>query len=236
MPSVREYLAQYSTQTTGSASTYPTIQDLLTEIAADMPTTQTDAWRIGKISDFLALNWKYMASTSIYTTTLTSGQALYPFSTNMHFEDIKHVLVSDSTVLTSTAIWTDYAPVGVEDELVSQSYFKALNAIGLYPVPTSDEDDQYLMIIHEPCPPHYGTTTTDSTTILPYAHEFIQAAKSYVKAEIAGSGDAPDTVLRNNHWSEMQEILAKARMDRYRRQAQNPKDTRSYKSHWWRGD
>ncbi len=232
---VREYLAQYSTQAVASSNTYPTIQNLLDEIAGDMPSTQTDAWRIGKISDFLAQNWKWMASTSIYTTTLSSGQAVYSLTTNMHFEDIKQVSVSDSTVLSTTALWTDYSPAGADDEIASQSYFKALNGVGLYPVPTSDEHGQYLMVVHSPSPPRY-TSTGDSSTILAFPAKWLQGAKSYVKAEIAGSGDAPDVNLRNNHWADMENIVRKARMDSYKRQAQNPKQRWDYRAKWWKGD
>lgn len=226
-----ELLASHSTAVSASSRAYPTVGDLVSRVAADMPSTQSEAWHVAKVSDFLAQHWQRMASTCLYTTTLSSGQAIYPFTTDMAFENIRQVLVSDSSALSTTAVWTRYDPAGMEDALTPRRYFKAGHGLGLYPVPTSDEHGNYFAILYSPIPPRFASTS-DSTTVLPLPYEYLAACASYVKAEIAGSGDAPDVALRNNHWLDMQERLARARMDDYRRRTRNIPRRYSYRSGW----
>ncbi len=234
MTLVREFIAQYSTQVFASSNAYPTISDLLTEIAGDIATTQTDVWRLGKISDYLALNWEGMASTCYHTTTLSSGQSVYALTTDMRFENIKQVLVSDSSQRTTTALWTGYSLAGEDDVLESQTYFKAGHGIGLYPVPTSDEHKDYLTIVYAQQAPHY-TSTSDSTTVLAFPERWLLGAKQYVKSEIAKSGDAPDVALANNHEGDMEATLGKMRMAKYKRDAKHPKEKWDYRKGYYKG-
>ena len=234
MANIREFLLSYSTQTAQSASTYPTIQNLLDEIAADLATTQTDAWRIDKMNDYLLRNWKWFASTKLHTTTLSTGQAVYGLTTDMRFENIKAVLVSDSSTLTTTGLWTEYTLGGSADEAQSQTYFKALHGVGLYPVPTSDEHANYWGVLYSPSVPHYSTASLSTVpNVLP---DFLSGMKSFVKSEIAKSGAEPDVDLANNHLADAMEVAGEARLAFYKRQ-QHDKATRKsdYSSKWYRG-
>ena len=230
----RELFAQYSTQASVNASTYPTIQNLLDEIALDLPTTQTDAWRLDKMNDYLSQNWMWFASTSLYTTTLTSDQTVYGFTTDMRFENIKAVLVSDSTVRTSTCLWTEYALAGSADNAQSQTYFKALHGIGLYPVPTSDEHANYWGVVYSPSVPHY--TTGSLSTVPNVLPDFLSGMKSHVKSEIAKSGAEPDVDLANNHAADAMEVAREAKMAFYKRRQHDKASRKSdYSKKWWTG-
>ena len=231
----RELLAQYSTQASVRATTYPTITELLADIAQDLPTTHTDAWRISKINDCLSQVWKWIASTASVTTTLTSGQVVYPLTSDGRFESIKSVLVSDSTIANpdTTAVWTEYTQAAEGDSLAPYTYFKALNGIGVYPVPTSDESHHGLKVVYHPSPPRYSTGTL--TTVPQLAPDYLSGVKSFVKAEIAKSGAEPDVDLANNHTADWMVALSKMRHDFYQRQAVNKPQKFNYRSKWNRG-
>ena len=234
MSNYRSLFMQYSTQAAVNASTYPTVQNLLDEIALDLPTTQTDAWRCDKFNDYLAQNWKWFASTSLHTTTLTSSKAVYGLTTDMRFENVKAVLVSDSSTLTTTGRWTEYSQAGSDEPLQSLTYFKALHGIGLYPVPTSDENANYFGVVYSPLPPRYSTATL--TTVPNVSPDYLSGMKSWVKAEICKTGPEPDVDLANNHMADALETVAKAKLAFYqRKQHDKPNRASSYKKKWWTG-
>lgn len=230
----KEQIAIYSTQLVYSTNTSPTFLQILNDIDTRYPNQVASSDKIRWINDTVRETWKWMASTKIYTSTAVDSQAIYPFSTDMRFDKIKTVMVSDSTARSTTELYEEYKPAGMDDELSGDCYYKAGNGFGLYPVPTTDDAGKAIKIIYEPVPPVYSSTT-DTTSVPLINIDYADVLKWRPLRDVAGAGNSPDIEMVNNYQANYNEIMKKIKMDYYKRSAKTPKSRWSYKESWWSG-
>jgi len=219
-----------------------TLSQIISDVALMLPystATFTDAVLVGWMNDCIGETWRFGASTSEYMFQQTSGVYEYTMSTDMTFDKIKYVGLSDSTVDTSTCTFTKYTLAGIDDDLESNQYYKArgstIGDVGLYPTPTTS--GYYMKVIYESKPPAYSTGGM-STTIPAINTEYHDLLKHRLckKLALSGvSGKNPKTDLFALHRDAENEIFGKMRMDYYKRRQQNPKAKWSYKEGWYEG-
>ena len=234
MATPKEQIVKYSTQLTYSTHTSPTFLQILNDIDLRYPNTVASSDKIRWMNDAVREVWQFAATTNLYTTTAVAGRAIYPLSTDMRFEKIKAVFVSDSTARSSTEEWTQYELVGLDDELSGNQYYKAGNGIGIYPVPTTDEAGRGIKIIYEPMPAMYSSTS-DTTSVPAFNPDYVDIIKWRVLRDIAGSGVSPDVEMVNNFQASYDEVMRKLRMDYYKRWQKNKNRRWDYRSGWWTG-
>jgi hypothetical protein len=234
MSTPKEFLAQYSTQLVYTASTAPTFLSILTAVDTELPNAVASADKIRFMNDAVVSVWKWIASTSYTTTSLSSDKAIYALPADARFDKLKEVAVSDSTARSSTELWTLYAPCGEDDTLTGNQYYKAGGGIGLYPVPTSDDVMKGLMFKYEQMPAAYGSTT-DTTSIPDLDLDYVSIINWKTKQRILQAGNDPDIDLANNCQYEANELIEKIRMNYYKKKQANPKKRVGYKEGFWNG-
>ncbi len=234
MVTPRDQIVQYSTQIQYSTNTTPTYLSILNDIDYRITNVVPSSDKIRWLNDAVRENWKFMASTSIATSTSVAGQAMYAGSTDMRFDKISYVGMSDSTARSSTELYTEYAKAGQDDALSGNSYYKAGGGIGLFPVPTSNEEVRAIKIIYEPLPTVYASTT-DTTTVPKINLDYTGVITTRVVRDIARAGNNPDVELANNYDNEYREQQGKMRMDYYKRKQKNKRDTYPHSEHYWNG-
>jgi hypothetical protein len=152
-------------------------------------------------------------------------------STDMRFDKIKNVFVSDSTARSSTEEYIEYLSIGTDEEFNGSNFYKAGQGIGVYPTPTSDEESRAIKVIYETVPPVFSSTT-DTTSVPRISNDYAKILQWNTLKEVAGAGHSPDVEMRNNFESEFQSLLKKLKMDYYKNKQKNSKDKFSYKSGW----
>jgi len=212
-----------------------TIGSILSDIALRLPhstATITDAVKIGWMNDLRDEIFKFAASTQEYMFQQTSGVSEYAMSTNMEFDMIKAVYVSDSTVDTSTAKYTLYPYVGPEDDL-GNNYSKARGStIGDILLPTPSTSGVFVKVIYES---KLTTLTTSSSDIPQLNPSFQNIYKFRVMKNICQTGNNPDVELANNYQREEDAIMKKIKQDYYLRKSRKPTDTYKRSESWWSG-
>lgn len=233
MTTPKEQLAKYSTQLTYSTHTSPTYHSLLSEVDMTLPNAVASSDKIAWMNDSVKRVWPWVSSTKWYQTTTVADQAIYPMSTDMRFEGIKRVFISDSTARSTTEEYTELELAHEDDTLSGFQYYKAGHGIGIYPVPsTLDYDNRALNIAYEPIPANYSSTA-DTTTVLPLHPHYGNLIVFDVCSRVAKAGNNPDVDLANNYTMEYRELLRDAKRDYYNRHKK--KRTWSYKEGWWNG-
>lgn len=234
MVTPRDQIVQYSTQIQYSTNTTPTYLSILNDIDYRVPNVVPSSDKIRWMNDAVKRHWKYVASTGIATSTTVKGVAIYSMSTDLRFEKINYVGMSDSTARSSTELYTEYTPAGANDSLSGNQYYKAGAGIGIYPVPTSDEEDRAIKAIYEPFPVVYASTT-DTTSVPKIAQDYTEIITFPVCRDVARAGNNPDVELANNYEAEYRDVLSRARHDYYQRQRESRKDSYPRSEHNWNG-
>ena len=215
----------------------PSVSQLLSDIRTRLPAstdTFTDGVVIGWMNDMQNEIWRYMASTEVYEFDTIAGQALYTLPSDCAFDMIKSVQVSNSTTIDGEEGYTTYEYAGSDDELKGSQYYDALNNIGLYPEPSSDDGAGYsVKMTYEASPTQLSTNTL--TTIPSINTEYHDILKFRVMKNIAQSGNAPDVELANNYQREEDAIMRKIGIDYYKRKQKLPRKTWNYQDGWWKG-
>lgn len=212
-----------------------TVSSILSDVALRLPhstVTFTDSVKVGWMNSLQDEIWRYATSTKAYFFQLTSGVTDYAMATDMAFDKIKYVALSNSTVNTSTALYTEYTYVGPQETL-GDNYSKAWGStIGDILLPTPTTSGYFVKVIYENKP---VTLTTAATDVPSLNSEFHDIYKFRICKNIAGSGNSPDVELKNNYEAEENEILSKIRMNYYYRKAAKPKSVFSYRENWYQG-
>jgi len=234
MVSPRDQIAKYSTQLVYTSETTPTFLSLLQGIDAELPNTVASTDKINWMNLAIREEWRWIASTKLFSTSLTAAKAIYTLPNDARHDKINYFAVSDSTARSSTENWTVYTPVGQDDELSGNQYYKAGGGVGIYSVPTTDDAGKGLMAMYEAIPITYASTT-DTTSIPNISKDYINIVSWKVKRRVALAGASPDVEVANNCQAEVDEIVKKIKMNYYKKKAKNPSDKFSYKANWWNG-
>ena len=212
-----------------------TVGSILSDVALRLPHSTvafTDSVKVGWMNDLQNEVWRYAASTKAYSFQLTSGVTDYAMATDMAFDKIKYVALSDSTVNTSTALYTEYPYVGPQETL-GNNYSKAWGStIGdiLLPIPTTS--GYFVKVIYENKPVVLTTSATDVPSL---NSEFHDIYKFRVMKVISQAGNNPDIELANNYQLEEDSMLKKIRMDYHNRNFRKPRDTYRRSEGWSNG-
>lgn len=210
------------------------VQQLLSEIDSRLPNTFTPTDKISWMNDMQNEIWRYMASTEPHEIDTIAGQPFYPMASDMKFDMIKAVLVSNSTVIDGTEGYAPYEYAGPDDAFSGNNYYDAVGCLGIYPVPSSDTGGGYnIKVFYEPSPVQLSTDTL--TTIPSINSEYQDILKFRCMKVIAQSGNNPDVELANNYQREEDAIMKKIKTDYYKRKARKPRDTYRRSEGWWNG-
>ncbi len=233
MTTPREQIAIYSTQLSYSTDTSPTFLSILGDADYRIPNSVSSTDKIRWMNQAVRDVWKYTASTRWHSTDTLAGQAIYPLSTNMRFESIKAVYVSDSTARSTTELYEKYEAAGADDDLMGNKFYKAGNGFGLYPVPTSDEEMRAVKFSYEPVPAVYASTN-DSTSVPNISNDYVELISYALCRKVALAGNNPDVSLANNYYEDYKELEREAKFNRAHRESKQ-KTRWNYRDGWWKG-
>jgi hypothetical protein len=198
-----------------------------------LPNTMGSTMMISVINDEQRKIFKYMAGTALASFTTLEDQFSYALPSNCKMDQIKQVLVTDSTgAVSSTSYFNNYEFAGLDDEMSGGSfYYDAFGKIGLYPVP--DKTGYSGRVIYDKRPVFFSSTN-DAAVEFAIDEDWIDVIKFRTMARVAKSGNYPDIELGNNYDREANEVEAKLKMDWYKKKSKLPKERWSYQEDWSR--
>ncbi len=143
--------------------------------------------------------WKYLTNTTVNSTVTATTVSVYNLpSTNIHFHMLKSVHVGDTTASSDT-VYNKYDFVDSTDILSGACYWDAGgNKVGIYPEPTSDEDD-FPIVFEYREPPALIYAASDCTTITNFDDDLTEVILNNICARIAKAGKFPRVNLANNY-------------------------------------
>ncbi len=143
--------------------------------------------------------WKYLTNTTQNSTVTATTQTAYNLpSTDIHFWMLKNVRVGDSTASSDT-VYSTYLFVNTTDDLSDNCYYDAKgNKVGIYPPPTSDEDDFPIVFEYQE-PPRFITAASDTTSITNFDDDLTEVIVNNICSKIAKTGKFPRVNLANNY-------------------------------------
>lgn len=208
-----------------------TLGNVMTYINTLLPNTMGSTMMISVINDEQRKIYKYMSESAMASFTTLEDQYSYSLPANCKLEQIKQVLVTNTTgAVSSTADFENYELAGLDDEMSGGNYyFDAFGKIGLYPVP--DKTGYSGRVIYEKRPLFFASTN-DVALEFDIDEDWIDVIKFKTMARVAKSGNYPDVELGNNYDREANEIESKLKMDWYKKKSKNPKWKWSYEEGW----
>jgi hypothetical protein len=207
-------LSKFSTQVGSTQLSTESLADMLSFINEFLPNgmSSTSIVRLinieqNKLSRYLGYN---KSDISLKTS---SGIALYNLPSDCEIDKINALLVSDSTAITSTALFSEYSIKGNDEELIGNNYYSANNGtFGLYPVPENTGNNIYLSYISRPTQFLYGTS--DTTTLFNIDRDYLDIIRYRVMSRVAKAGNNPDVELGNNYDIEADSVERRLKLNR----------------------
>jgi len=205
-----------------------TLTNLLNDIDVSADNAFTAAQKLIWLNNAIRRLWRYFNDETNCDFDTIADQGVYGIPSDMDFEYINNVFVSDSTTtLSSTTLWTEYKFAGTEDEKTGKSWYRYGDKIGLYPAPT--ETGYHVRIKYDPRSYKLASTDIEIPNI---NQDFLDAIKYETMASISGAGSSPDIEARNNYKLEAMDLVRQAQMARAKKKANNPTQRISYKEGW----
>ncbi len=206
-----------------------TAQEILDDINLRLPNKFAVNDKIRWMNNCVKKYWQYLASTELYTFNTTDDQAFYEYADNMVPEKIQKLEVASSAGSTS---FMEYDYAGINDDLSGGKWLNTPTSDGmmlqLYPAPSTTVE---VKIRYETIP----TEVSNSSDTVDIPDEYADLIKFNVMKVIAQSGNAPDVDLSNNYDMEERDEFRRLRMDYYKKKQRLPRQTKTYKDHFWNG-
>lgn len=217
----------------------PTTVQILADVDARLPNSFSESQKLAWINDTQRKIAKYLQVEQTYDFVASSSMA-YSISTNIRFENIKHLYTGDSTKIadiSSTTIWKEHDPAGADDVLSGYKYYVpnishftstgTSTSLCLYPESTEVRVARI----------YYNTLLDDLTTTSGNAplwnSEWHDILKYGVMEIIAKAGNNPDIDLANNYRYEYNDILRDIKKDNAVKKWKRPRIKWNYENFTW---
>lgn len=209
-----------------------TLQQVLDYIDEILPNSVNTTTKIRFINDAQTNYFRYLTRSDFYDSLDTiADQATYALPTNITIDRVEDIMVSDSTAaVTSTHNFTLYKHVGLNDTMYTygRSWYDGLdNTFGIYPLPTSDEEDHPIRVRYKMYP--IMMASSDTATQFNFDQDYVELIKLQALAKVAKSGRFPNVELANNYERDAREKWKHVRLQTQKNEAKNPRSTWSYK-------
>lgn len=219
----------------------PTIGEILNDIDnSRLPNIFTTDQKLYWANEIMKQIFKYMNYTDIYYIYTEKDKAIYPLASDCVIDELKTVEISNTTMNPVETIDYDserfknitfirYFFKGVNDTRnLTNFYYDAYNGqFGIYPVP---EKDYYLIeTIYDKKP---TLLRSDNLTFVPEINEHYHPILTYyICAQLALSGNNPDTELGNNYLAQYNNLLLQMFKDKTETEVKIPTQVRY--NRWW---
>jgi len=217
----------------------PTTVQILADVDARLPNSFSESQKLAWINDTQRKIAKYLQVEQTYDFVASSSMA-YSISTNIRFENIKHLYTGDSTKIadiSSTTIWQEHDYAGADDVLSGYKYYVpnishftstgTSTSLCLYPESTEVRVARI----------YYNTLLDDLTTTSGNAplwnSEWHDILKYGVMEIIAKAGNNPDIDLANNYRFEYNDILRDIKKDNAVKKWKRPRIKWNYENFTW---
>lgn len=217
----------------------PTTVQILADVDARLPNSFSESQKLAWINDTQRKIAKYLQVEQTYDFVASSSMA-YSISTNIRFENIKHLYTGDSTKIadiSSTTIWQEHDYAGADDVLSGYKYYVpnishftstgTSTSLCLYPESTEVRVARI----------YYNTLLDDLTTTSGNAplwnSEWHDILKYGVMEIIAKAGNNPDIDLANNYRYEYNDILRDIKKDNAVKKWKRPRIKWNYENFTW---
>ena len=218
-----------------------TVTQIINDVDARLPNNGfTEAQKLAWLNDTQRKVAKYLDVELVYEF-LASSSMEYALSTSIRVENIKRVLVGDSTAIaniSSTTVWGTYKYAGENDILTGNQYyvpnFEHYNTtsfsvgLGLYPEST---EIRVARLYYKTLLPELTTASSSNSPL--WNSEWHDILKFGLMEIIAKSGNNPDVELANNYHADYVEMLREIKKDTARKIYNRPRARWNYQEHTW---
>lgn len=214
----------------------PTIGEILSDIDnSRLPNIFTNDQKLYWANEVMKQIFKYMNYTDMYYIYTNANKAVYPLASDCVIDELKTVEISNITMNPTETIEYDnitfirYIFKGVNDtrNLTNFYYDAYYGQFGIYPVP---KEDYYLInTIYDKKP---TLLRSDDLSFVPEINEHYHPLLTYyICAQLALSGNNPDTELGNNYLAQYNNLLLQMFKDKTETEVKTPTQVRYNK--WW---
>lgn len=192
--------------------------------------------KIGIINNEVSKIWKYMTSTQLYSLDIVNAnddevQTIYDLPSDVDFDEIKDVLINESTeAVSSTSIFKPYKYAGDDDKLTGRQYYNHLGSLGLY-ASTQLKAGYTGRVKYQERPTVF--TSTDTSVQFNLDQDWIDYIKFRTMERIAKSGPNPDVTLGNNYAMESEELKRRLMVNIANKKVKTARTKISYKDWEW---
>lgn len=197
-----------------------TLQDFVDEVDALFPNQFTDAQKVNWLNNFQHQYFEWLTKEAVYEFTTVSSQEAYALpSTDVTFDLINSLYISESTVATisSTSVLQQYSLVGRDNYKAAYCFFQDEEEFSLYPIPTAEYPGK---MYYQARPTEFASTTMTATFNI--NEDWMDVLLFKVVSRCAQTGLFPNIDLANNYELQAAEVIKQCKQKKAKQKAQNP--------------